>query len=194
MSELSVASDVAKGPPAERYAMQIQASAAAAIEDLAIKTYELDESRKQQTADNLLRVQAEVEVARLMENIATLQLSVEEYSKSNGVLDTENSQLKAQVRDYKNQLSASRSGEDLLVDANSLLTSEVADSRQLATVNKEVIEDLRRDIKSYELLQKSQPSYMYAEIMAQTRVGIQDENKKLADEVHLLRAKGTMSP
>lgn len=97
MSELSVTDD-AQRPPVERYALQIQASAAAAIEDLAVKTYELDESRKLETAETFRRVQAETEVEKLQEKIASLELSVEQYTRSNGVLDTENVQLKAQVR------------------------------------------------------------------------------------------------
>jgi len=35
---------------------------------------------------------------------------------------------------------------------------------------------------------------MYAELMANSRVGMQEENKKLLDEVYLLKAKGGMSP
>jgi len=94
-----------------------------------------------------------------------------------------------QVRDFKNQLTASRASSELLVDSNSRLSGEVSDVRQELREAKAIVEALQKDVKSYELLQQSQPSYMYAEMMAQTRLGLQDDNSRLQDEVYLLKAR-----
>jgi len=67
------------------------------------------------------------------------------------VCSFDNEIIVVQVRDYKNQLTASRSAEELLIDANSKLTTEVTDARQLAGQNKATIEGLNRDVKSYEV-------------------------------------------
>jgi Na+/phosphate symporter len=55
------------------------------------------------------------------------------------------------VRDFKNQLLCSRLCEEQLVDANSKLVTQAADANQQLRENKVVIEDLRRDVKSYEV-------------------------------------------
>jgi hypothetical protein len=70
----------------------------------------------------------------------------------------------------------------------------VSDVRKELVEAKVVVEALQRDVKSYDLLQKSQPSYMYAEMMAQTRLTLQDDNARLSDEVYLLRARLSASP
>ncbi len=124
----------------------------------------------------------------------------------------------------------SRTSEEILVDRNSQLVTELSDCQQQLRESHEIIESLRRDVKSYEvsaalylhkcaacsmsalcsyyqLLQQSQPSYMYTEVsvklflwqrgqrtdsywfqlMAQSRISLQEENQRLRDEVYLLK-------
>eukprot|EP00614_Pseudopedinella_elastica_P021517 CAMPEP_0172634690 /NCGR_PEP_ID=MMETSP1068-20121228/195751_1 /TAXON_ID=35684 /ORGANISM="Pseudopedinella elastica, Strain CCMP716" /LENGTH=329 /DNA_ID=CAMNT_0013446675 /DNA_START=62 /DNA_END=1049 /DNA_ORIENTATION=+ len=177
--------------PGEEYLRQMQASAATAVERLALTTHELDEARMGQERASHSEQEALKQVEHLKALVATLELSAGQYAKRCTSLDSENSELKVQVRDLRNQVMAARQQSELLVDSNSALTTQLVDVQRELKEKASAVEGLRQDIKSYELLQQSQPSYMYAELSAEARLGLQEENANLRKQVYRLNAKAS---
>jgi len=173
----------------DRCISQVKASESAAVEELAVKSFKLIDSQEQVQLVVRRAEYAENEVQHLKGVIGTMELSTEHHVRTCSELQVENKNLKVEVSDLKNQVLIGRSSQELLIDNNSELTNEVTDVRRQLEENKVIIEALRKDIKSYQLLHQSQPSYMYSELVNQTRINLQDENKSLKDKVYLLNSK-----
>ena len=90
-------SHIVLSEPGEEYLRQMQASAATAVERLAITTQELDESRTAQADSFKERDVALQQASDLGALVATLELSNEEYAKRCAAFEAENTQLKSQV-------------------------------------------------------------------------------------------------
>ena len=79
------------------YLSQLPNSSQTLVEDLAIKTYELDDSKRNFEIEVKAREQCEEEIKYLHSVISTLQLSVEKYNVSSADLQEENTALKLRV-------------------------------------------------------------------------------------------------
>jgi chromosome segregation ATPase len=73
-----------------------------AVTELATRTYELSDVKSAMSKEINRREQADEEVQYLQSVISTLELSIEQYSRSCASLESENNEMKSQVAYQKN--------------------------------------------------------------------------------------------
>ena len=201
-------------------------------EKIAVQELEIHEGAAARCAAEDARALAEREVEEKREVISTLELSVEEHAKKCAELSAENGALKLRERDYKNQMISQRGHGEILVNKNAKLVLELSEARKELDSSAQQIVQLKKDLRSYELLAKAEPTAMYAEvrecceigrkhcwrhrcslwknfthhyrrpfslflslsrgrrqIMAKSRIGLEDDNRKLRDRLYMMTAK-----
>jgi chromosome segregation ATPase len=136
----------------------------ALVDQVAVQSYQIKESEDNLRIQEEGRKIAETEVLELKALVRTLELSVEQHAKFCAELTEENKEMKAAVKDFQNRLIIARNSEEILVANNATLSMELSDAKAALQEDSEKLIQLKRELKSHELLAESQPSFMYAEV------------------------------